>query len=340
MSKLNIATGATLAKKLYVEKLYRDVRKELYFDKFMSEKGDSAVYVKSDLSKEKGETMVFGLRMRLAQDGVTDNQKLEDNEEALTLHSHTVTLKQYRHAVRDDGALTRQRPAFDTEDEMSMAIKDWGAEKIDQLNFDALTSSPSKVFYRDGTTGAISASSAATAIAAITSAANSRISLNMISAIKSWAKSGGERQYIPIEPIKVGGEEVYVLLVHDDVLYDLETDSSFQQAQREALARSNDHPLFKGATAYWRGVVIHSHENIPIATNGSSIPYAKNAFFGRQALCWAWGRKPKVIDNDFDYTNEKAKAFDFIARASKPVFNSLDFGSLGFYTSRTAISAL
>lgn len=341
MSKTNVATAATLAKKVYTEKLYRDVLKEIYWGKFMGSDGSMPIHVKTDLEKSQGETIVFPLRMRLAQSGVTGTQKLEGNEEALTLYSHTVTLEQYRHAVRDDGALTRKRPAFDLDEEADMAIKDWGSEKIDALIFSAILASPTKVFYRDGTTGATSAGSSATAKAALT-AANSKLSLNFISAIRTWASSGGARQYIPIRPIRVDGEEMYVLLVHNDALYDLRTDAQFQQAMREARERGKDNPLFKNATAYWDGVCIHSHEQVTIATDGggASVPWSTGVFFGAQAGLWAWGRRPKIIEKEFDYENEHGKAYDMIGKASKPVFNSLDYGSLGVHVSRTNVSGL
>lgn len=196
--------------------------------------------------------------MRLSGAGVTSGQILEGNEERLVTHSNTVTLEQYRHAVRDDGALSRQRAMFEISDESRVAIKDWMTERIDQLQFDALgigagtTVEPSKIFYRTGASTFLATGTAATARNAL-SAANSTLTLNFISFIKAWAKTGGNRQQTPLRPVKVMGKDYYVLLVHPDCMFDLKASSEFQQAQREAQERGKDHILFTGATAVWDG---------------------------------------------------------------------------------------
>lgn len=339
MSKTGIATGNTLAKKLFEEKLFRDARKESYFvQRFFSSSGDNLVYEKSDLVKGKGESIVFGLRMRLSGAGVTEGDTLEGNEEALSFHNYTLTLSQYRHAVRDDGAMTRQRTAFDIAKEHEMAIKDWQTEKIDSLCFAAILNSPTKVFYRNSS-GVSTAASAATAKAGL-DATNSKLTLNFISFVKTWAQTGGARTYIPLRPVKVEGDEMFVLLTHNDALYDLRVDSTFQQAMREAMNRGKDNPLFRSAVAVWDNVVIHAHENCTVATDGggASVPWVKSVFMGQQSLCAGWGQRPEIVKETFDYKNEEGVGVNMIFKADKPVFNSLDFGSLGVYLARTNVS--
>lgn len=347
MAETTIATGATLARKAYDEKLFRDSVKETFFGpKMMSQSGAAPVYVQTDLEKGKGETIVFGLRSRLTGAGVTGESTLEGNEEDLATYSLTVTLDQYRHAVRDNGALSRKRPAFDLEAESKMALQDWGAEKIDQLIFDGLgigtgaSVDPTKVFYRDSS-GDTAAGSAATAKAAL-NATNSKLHPNFISAIKTWAKNGGGRTYVPIRPIKIDGKDYYVLLVHNDCLFDLKTNSTYQQFLREAEVRGKENPLFTGAVAIIDGVVIHEHENCAIATDGggASVAWGKGIFMGQQAVCWAWGQRPKMVEETFDYGNKHGKAWGIISGVAKSKFNSLDYGSVGVWLSRTNVSGL
>jgi N4-gp56 family major capsid protein len=346
MAKTSFATSDALVKKAWEEKLFRDARKESYFEKFTGTDSDSLVHVQDQLEKQKGDKITFGVRMRLSGAGVTGSSILENNEEKLTTYDYSLSLEQYRHAVRDDGALTRKRAMFDIDSESETALKTWGSEKIDALCFDALGLStgsgvtPSKVFYK--TSSGVTANSAATAKSGITVAADSKLTPAMISAIKAWAKTGGNRQYVPLRPLKIGGKSYYVLLVHPDVMYDLKIDSTFAQAQREAEQRGSENPIFTGATAIWDGVVIHEHENCHIGTDGGggSIPWAKGALLGAQSLCWSWGMRPEVVQETFDYGNQHGYAWSMICAAGKPVFNSLDYGSLGVYTSRTNVSGL
>jgi len=345
MAKTNFATDNALTKKIWEESLYRDAAKEAYFSKFQSNGADNIVTVKRQLEKDKGDEITVGIRMRLTGAGVTEGTQLEGNEEALSTYSMKVRLAQYRHAVRDAGAMARQRTIINISAEAQSALKDWMSEKIDALHFDALgigagaSDSPSKIFYKTSS-GVQSTGTAATAKSALT-VANGKLDLNMISWLKTWARTGGARDYIPLRPIKIKGKDYFVLLTHDDCLYDLRSDSSFQQAMREAEVRGSENPLFTGAVAIWDQVVIHAHENCFIGTDAgatTNVPYAKSAFLGAQALCWAWGKPVEVVQEDFDYKNELGYGIGMIAGVKRSAFNSKDYGSFGVYLSRTNVS--
>ena len=88
-------------------------------------------------------------------------------------------------------------------------------------------------------------------------------------------------------------------------------------------------------------VVVHSHENITIGTtfgSGSNINGSKAIFMGAQALCWAWGHRPMLVKEKFDYGEEDGYAIGMIYAVEKPVFNSLDYGSISVVTARTQIA--
>lgn len=251
MAKTSFSTSDPLVKKAWEEKLYRDSVKESYFSKFVSSGADTIVTEKTQLSKDKGDELTIGLRPKLNGAGVTEGQPLEGNEEKLTSYSMKIALKQYRHAVRDDGAMSRKRAMFDISAESQAALKDWMSEKIDQLHFDEIgigagaTANPSKIFYKTSS-GVLSTGTAATAKSALT-AADSKLTLNMLSFMKTWALTGGARSYIPLRPVKVEGKPYFVLLTHPDAVYDLRASSEFQQAMREAEVRGKENPLFTGA---------------------------------------------------------------------------------------------
>lgn len=336
MGKTTFSTSDALTKKLWDEKLFRDTVKESYFSRLMGE--GSIVAVKNELTKSKGDEITFGIRMRLSGAGVTDGQILEGAEESLTTYSDKVTLHQYRHAVRDNGALDRQRAMFSIDEESRSALADWGAEKIDQLAFDAILDSPTLIFYKTSA-GSLSTATASTAKTALT-AADGKLTPAMVSYMKAYAKTGGGRTYVPLRPVKVNGKEHYVLLVHPDALYDLKIDPTYQQYLREAEVRGSENPLFKGSVAIIDGVVIHEHENCTIANDGGSgaVAWSKGVFMGQQALMWAWGQRVETVQKNFDYENEHGYAWGIIAGTNKPVFNSLDYGSFGVYLARTDIA--
>ena len=329
MAKTAFATGNALVKKAWEEKLFRDTEKDSYFSRFMGTSAGSIVQVNSKLEKDKGDKVTFGIRMRLSGSGITSGQTLEGNEEKLVTHDYSVFLEQYRHAVRDNGEIDRKRAMFSIDEESMAALKGWGAEKIDSLCFTAITTSPTKIFYGGNATSTSDIDTA------------DLITPAKISAIKTWCSTGGNRAQTPLRPVRINGKNYFVLLVHPDVMYDLKQDSTFAQARREALERGRDNPIFTGSEAIWDGVVIHEHENIPIVTTwgaGGNVPGAQCVLMGAQSLVWAWGKRPAVVSRDFDYGNEHGFAWGMICATGKPVFNSLDYGSVGVYVARTQIA--
>lgn len=340
MAKTAFATSDAQVKKLWEEKLYRDAKKESYFSRFMGTGEDSIVQENTILTKSQGDQVYFNIVMRLSGTGVTSGQALEGNEEKLTAYSFSVSLEEYAHAVRDNGPLDRQRAIFSIDEVSQSRLKDWGSEKIDQLIFDAAFASPTKIFYKTSS-GLTSTGTAATAKAALT-AADSKLTPAMISGMRVWAKTGGNRGYIPMRPVKVEGRSYYVLLVHPDCMYDLKTDATFAQAMREAEVRGPSNPLFQGATAIWDNVVIHEHENCTIASDGggASVPWAKGLLLGAQGLVWAKGKNSPVSSEEFDYRREHGYGWGVIAKAGKATFNSKDYACQTVYLSRTDISSL
>jgi len=335
MAKTAFATDNALTKKAWDEKLYRDTIKEAYFARFMSDSNRSIIQTKEELTKSKGDNITFGIRMRLKGAGVTSGQTLEGNEEKLTTHDFGLSLERYRHAVRDNGSLDRQRTMFSIDTEAVDAIKDWGSEKVDQLCMDALTTSPTRYFSIQSGTVTTSTTDPSASVTA-----SDKITPKFISQVKTWALTGGNRTQTPLRPIRINGKNYFILLLHPDSMFDIKLDSTFAQARRDALERSKDNPIFTGSEAIWDGVVIHEHENVPIATTwgGASVAGSKSIFMGAQSLVWAWGERPKVVSATFDYEEEHGFGWGMTSKAGKPVFNSKDFGSIACYTARTQIS--
>lgn len=341
MSVGSFSTSNALTKKAWEEKLFRDMPKSSYFgQRFMGSDQNSLVQTTSKVEKEKGDKVTFGIRMRLTGAGQTGEGTLEGNEEDLSTFDYSISLEQYRHAVRYKAKLSAKRAMFEISSEAVQAIKDWGAEKIDQLLFDALLDTPTKIFY--STSSGITATAvAATAKSALTTA-DSKLTPSMISALRVWALTGGNYQQTPVRPIKVEGGEYLVLLVHPDVMFDLKQNSVFNAARQYAQDRGKDNPIFKNAVAIWDDVVIHESLKMPVGTDGGSgaVAWSKAAIMGAQSLVWAWGMKPEVIKKDFDYENEVGHSFGFIAKAGRPQFNSKDYAAFSVYLARTNVSGL
>ena len=335
MAEKIFESNDALTIKLYHERFYRDARKGSYFERLMGESDESVVQTKTDLSQAKGDKMTFGISYRLRGEGVPGDNILEGHEEDIETADFDITLDQLRHATRSGGRMSERRTHFRVPQESRDKLRVWMSEKIDQKCFDALDVSPSKIIYGGN----------ATSTADIDTA--DKITLALISKLKTVALTGFNRTQVPLRPIMIGGKRHFILLVHPDVEYDLRQDSSWQQAQREAEIRGAQNPLFTGAQAIWDNVVIHSHENIPIVANwgaGANVPGSRCQFLGAQSLCWAWGERPWMTEETFDYKNKTGWSIAMIYAVKKPKFTqpsvgvAKDYGSIAVYVSRTQVS--
>lgn len=324
MSHTTIASGDALSPLIVQKLLFKDQMKNSFFSRFFNTTGSGIVFEKTDFLKKKGDTMTFGIRRRNTGDGVTGNATMTGKEDKLSFDNFSQTLDRYRYAIKDDGALTRQRFVGDIPTETRAALVDWGSEKIDQMCMDAITASPTKILY-GGT---------ATAINNIVS--GSKITPALISKVKAQALTQRATGEVPMRPVMIDGQKHLVLLVSNDVAYDLKQDSTYLQAQREAQSRGASNPLFTGALGVWDNVIIFEHENVPVFSNGgsgSNVAYSRNILMGAQALCFGWGERPSIVEESSDYEEFMGYCWRMTAVASKPVFNNKDYGSIAIYTS-------
>lgn len=342
MSQTFFATNDPLTVKAWHEKLWRDIKLDSYFSKFMSTSGTSIVHELTELAKGKGDEVTVGLRLKLqggGQESYDGEITLEGREENLQFRDFKLRLSEVGHAVRGKNPMAQQRVFFAIDEESRAAILDWATEKVDADIFRAL--------YETDATKAFYGGNASTKNAI---KVNDKITPMMLSKAKTWAQTdkrllGGDE--MPIRPVKVGGRNYYVVLLHPHQIFDLKQDSTFQQWMREAEARGKENPLFTGAVGMVDGLVIHEHERVKIGSDAGSttnIPYAEGVLLGAQALCYAWGKdKPTVRPKAFDYGRKVNYAVDWIRGVKKTQFkydgtNPKDFAAVSLITARTDLS--
>ena len=345
MTNTSVATGDNQVRKLWNEQLFRAATKESFFYQtgLMGDGENKAVQVNTELTKTSGDRVRFHLVPRLTGSGVTEGQTLRGNEEALQTYTFDVTLEELAHAVASDGPLSRQRAIYEFEKTAKEKLQGWMSEKIDEKIFSVLTgasAAPTKVFYKTSSGIQLTATEN-TAKTALT-AADSKLTPAMLTQMGAWARSGGNRTQEPLRPIRIDGEDFLVLLVHNDVAADFFENSAFQAAMTYAEARGKDNPLFRGSKMIYNNIIVRAHENCTIATDGggASVAWSRAVLMGQQAVCWAWGERPKLLKDMDDYGRVQGVGISSMYGVAKTKFNSLDYGSIGVFLARTKISDL
>lgn len=340
MAKYSISTSSANAVKLWTEEVIREAALEEFFAP-MSGK-DGIVKEVMELEKKKGDAVTIPFINRLQGNGVEDDAQLEDNEERVVDYADQVTLKLYRHAVRDEGELNRKRPSFNVTVEQENMLKTWVKEKIEGVKLNAALGAFSHTVYNNSNTLTPAASESAARSAM--NASNSKLTPQFLSQLRRYATTGGlsgssVRLFDPIEPVSIAGGKYLVLLTNHEVTYDMKFDTTFYNATKDARERSKDNPLFAIADIIWDGVIVIGNERVPAFNDGggSTVHYARSVLLGKMGIFWAWGSRVASRTQEFDYGDEIGVAMKFMAGCKKPLKNGRDFGSLGLYIACTKI---
>jgi len=345
--------------------LYREAMKNLYFGKLVGTGSNAIIERKTDLTKDVGDQIRFGLRMRLTGQGRSDDQALEGYEEALTFHDFSTKVHLRANAVRAAGKMSMRRTKFDIRSEARSALADWLREMIDDDTVLALSglANPAIVDDDGAVESAVSPSTnrkwyggqnASGSIAddsgydlgdsGIADGGTSEISSYLFgTAVISLIKRKAQLATPKIRPAVVDGKEVYVMLIHPYQAKALKAETAWKEAQQYAQVRGSKNPLFTGALGMWDGVVIHEYERILTRTGdgtgtdpstyfesddpcAQNITVARALFLGAQAGVHAYAQMPGWYEKNFEYGRVPGVATDIIYRAAKTRFNSEDFG--------------
>ena len=301
----NWASGLQVSR--WAKELQSEVSKGVYFSKFMGDGPGSAIHVKQ-MEEGKGKDITFGLVSQLSGSAITGDSSLEGNEQSLSTYSNTVTTNQKRLAVRDTGKFADTKVLYSFRNTALDLLKTQYAELIDGDIFTSLSpTSGTHAYWQADATTSVYASTDPVGTLGVTDL----ISLEDISAMKTIAQIGGAANY-RMRPIRVDGQDYYVLVVHPEVAY-----SPF-------------------TLAGWDGVVIHSHEGVVNGLNGggAAVPFARNLFMGAQAACFAESSDMMWVEKTFDYGNQLGISAQKIYGSGISSYNNKDYGVIQYVSAR------
>ena len=139
MSTTAFQSSSNLAIKVWSRKAFSDAVKATTYGKLTGSSDRSIVQVKSELKKDKGDRITFGLRSLPTGIGVQEDETLEGNEEGLDFRDFAIFLGEKRHAIKVDLNLSAQRSMFDVRQEAKDALQEWLEDYLDTTFFEVLT---------------------------------------------------------------------------------------------------------------------------------------------------------------------------------------------------------
>jgi N4-gp56 family major capsid protein len=344
-----------LAQKIWGQGLLVEAIAATKVGQFLGTGSDALLVQRTELQKNKGDRVRIGLRDQLSGDGVSGDDTLEGNEEALTTYSDNIFIDQLRHAVRSAGVMSEQRVPFDVRDEALDGLKDWWSERLDFGFANQLTGNVVQTNTKyTGMQAVITAdanhlirANAADA-ADLSATTTNRMNLNLIDQCKELAVAPTAAASRIIRPIKYMGDDYYCLFLHPYQVRDMRANTAAGQWTDIQLAAMNggqikDNPIFTGSLGVYNGVVLHEWNRLPkaISNANAAVANTKRAVFcGAQAAAIAFGQEyseKKMSWNEalFDYGNQLGVEAGLIHGIKKLVFNSNDIGTIALDTYTT-----
>ncbi|MGH8117635.1 MAG: N4-gp56 family major capsid protein [Rhodanobacteraceae bacterium] len=336
--------------------------KESYWSSRFESKGADApvpIQVLTELENDAGDTINYDLFVQLKQKPTYGDDVLRGKEEKLTNFSDKVSIDQVRCGVNAGGRMTRKRTLHNLRTIGRQKMSEWWARWSDEVKFiyaagarGANADFIEDTDYTGFATNPLFPPDAdhllfggdATAFNNLSS--DDGISLALIdrAVTKAETMGGGTDGKIRIRPIRMNGENRYVLTMHTFQEHDLRTGSSgltwaeIQKAAAAAQGQAN--PLFTGALGMYRGVILHSHRNVirfDSAGADGKQPAARAMFLGAQALVAAYGSPGSGLRFDWneeteDRGNQIVITSSTVLGIKKAVYNSRQFSALALDT--------
>lgn len=271
----------------------------------------------TELTKnEKGTKAIITLLADMTGDGVTGDNTLEGNEEALRAYDLTIELDQLRFANRIAGRLTDQKTVVNFREQSRDALAYAMADRIDQLAFLTL----SGLAYTLKTNGGLRTTSGTTGlelvdlefasdVSAPTTNRHLRVDVSggtsTLAAGDTTAVTADDKiAYRDIVNLKAfakdnfirgirgaGNEETFHMFVTPQQMADLKLDSDFLANVRNAGVRGPANGLFAGTSSLMvDGVMIHEFRHV-FDTSGATTGSSGNA----GAAGYKWGANADVV---------------------------------------------
>ena len=343
LTNFGTLTGDQL--QMWSREFWKVARNQSFINQFAGTGSNAMVQRVTELTKnQKGTKANITLLADMTGDGITGDNTLEGNEEALRAYDITIELDQLRFANRIAGRMTDQKTVVNFREQSRDALAYAMADRCDQLAFLTL----SGVAYTHKNNGGLRTTSSsaghelvdlefASDVSAQTGdrhrrwdatsglvagdttavAAADKIGYRTIVELKAYAKDNY------IRGIRgAGNQETFHMFVTPQQMADLKLDSDFLANVRNAGVRGTGNSLFAGSASLMvDGVMIHEFRHV-FNTSGATTGTSSNA----GAAGYKWGADADVVGGRALFCGAQALALADIG-LPEMVEDTFDYGN-------------
>lgn len=357
-----IGVNNSIAVKRFSAALFDDIARGAYWDGRFVGQGRTAmtpVQMLTELESDAGDTVSFDLFAQLRQKPTTGDNRIDGKGEALRPFTDSLKIDQIRSQVSGGGRMSRKRTLHDLRMVAKGLMGDWWSRLNDEYYFSYGAGSRGinadyieDVGWAGFAGNALNAPDANHLLYGGTSTAKANVTvtdkmdLRLIdrAVAKSNTMGGGTTGLQRMKPIRIDGEDRFVLVMHEFQYYDLKSTTSTGQwldiQKAAAASQGQKNPIYVGTLGMYNGVVLHKHDAVVRFNDygvGVNLPASRALFLGHQALVCAYGSPGQGMRLDWneemkDAGNEVVITSGCIKGVKKTQFNGNDYGLLSLDT--------
>lgn len=325
-----------------------EAEKKQYFNKFMSTGGDAMIKVQKELSKQAGEKITVGLRMKLSGDGIEGDNIIEGTsaEEGITFFNDALFIDQRRKGTKSKGKMSEQRVPYNLRKIGHDSLSTWFAEDFDEQimmylagarGIDASFHVPTSWTGRANNTLVAPDSSHLIYGGNATAKADLDAADTMALGIVERLVAKAETLDPMMLPFVVDGEKKFVLLMHTFQAYSLRTstsDNDWLEIQKSVGPREKQNIVYKNSLGEYADVILHKHRNVIRFDDygaGADVAAGRALFLGAQAGMIAFGAGGSTSRYTWnEETDDRGNALVITAGctygAKRSIYNGKSFG--------------
>ena len=312
MADMNVSPARPgLTPTIWQSDFWVEYLRENQFSVYFGTTLDAMIQLQTDLTRKRGDRVVFPTVRSLVGAGVTGNVVLEGNEEIINARSLQVIVSVIRHAVAVSD-WDEQKSVIDLLGAGRQVLMNWAKNKLRADIISALGSITADgnviVSYAAATAGqrntwlvnnadrvlfGASKSNAVSGVYATALLTVDNTADKMTAATITLAKRIARTAKPMIRPIRVNrDEEWFVMFVPSMAYRDLMLDPVIINALQYAWNRGSDNPLFTAGDLVYDGVIIREIPELPVLAGAGTggIDVAASYLCGAQALGIAWAQ--------------------------------------------------
>jgi len=344
-------------KKFSVALAAETFQKSFWGKNFIGTSESSIIQRLTDLEREAGDTMTVDLFNNLTGSGVSGDETLKGNEEAMSSATQQMWIDQLRHGVSVGGRMSRKRSSHDVRLIAKKKLAIWWGRMFDEALFvylagtrgaetgdwlmapSTVTAGTTKLYSNNIVTGyhasrVIPCSTTNTTIATMTS--DDVMTLASLQSINYELKTMAN----PPTPLMIDGEESYIVIMHPKAEKDLRTETGEGGwAEIQKYSQKGQAAILRNSLGRVGKLVLYSHNKIPVGNDGGTETPGEgdaicyNMLLGAQAGFLAHGNTGAGMHFDWheevdDRGNKPVIDTGSIFGVQRSIYDSVDFGAI------------